>query len=290
MLAALTTLTAFIRGLLESVDASTARDTLGGTPIGQQVFTAENSAVARTGLGMDTPVLVQNVDVRTLDKLGTYYVTGGINLPTGEYEGWVSVYPTPGLPGYRSLSFISTVSSARWYQSQVNGAWGPWRSTRSASSLTEGLLDPDRLDVLPETKIPYLTPDKGFRRGNIIGPIAQSGGVPTGALVEKGTNASGYYERYASGMQICIREAQIYLDTNLFQNASLPASFVSASAYAVSLSFSTSTIVGDANVWFDNVDGIAAYNNTASLVGLLFRRVPVGIAGTVFLKAIGRWF
>lgn len=38
---------------------------------------------------------------------------------------------------------------------------------------------------------------------NIVGPVGQGGGVPTGAVMEKGSNANGSYVRFADGMQIC---------------------------------------------------------------------------------------
>lgn len=38
-----------------------------------------------------------------------------------------------------------------------------------------------------------------FRRGTILGTVSQSGGVPTGAVIEGGSN----YVRYADGTQIC---------------------------------------------------------------------------------------
>ncbi|OHV81601.1 hypothetical protein [Rhizobium sp. LCM 4573] len=49
-----------------------------------------------------------------------------------------------------------------------------------------------------------LTADKAFRRGNILGTVSQTGGTPTGALIERGSNANGEYVRYADGTQICI--------------------------------------------------------------------------------------
>jgi hypothetical protein len=42
-----------------------------------------------------------------------------------------------------------------------------------------------------------------FRRGNILGSVSQSGGTPTGALVEAGSNSNGNYVRFADGTQIC---------------------------------------------------------------------------------------
>lgn len=42
-----------------------------------------------------------------------------------------------------------------------------------------------------------------FRRSNILGIVSQSGGVPTGAIIERGSNANGEYTRYADGTQEC---------------------------------------------------------------------------------------
>ena len=44
---------------------------------------------------------------------------------------------------------------------------------------------------------------KIFTNHNILGAVSKSGGVPTGALIESGSNANGDYIRFANGMQIC---------------------------------------------------------------------------------------
>lgn len=44
---------------------------------------------------------------------------------------------------------------------------------------------------------------KLFHTGNILGTVSQSGGVPTGAIIERGSNANGEYVRFADGTQIC---------------------------------------------------------------------------------------
>lgn len=38
---------------------------------------------------------------------------------------------------------------------------------------------------------------------NILGTVSQSGGVPTGAIIERGENANGRYTKYADGTLIC---------------------------------------------------------------------------------------
>lgn len=44
---------------------------------------------------------------------------------------------------------------------------------------------------------------KAFRRGNILATVTESAGVPTGGLIERGSNANGEYVRFADGTQIC---------------------------------------------------------------------------------------
>lgn len=45
--------------------------------------------------------------------------------------------------------------------------------------------------------------DYGYSRGNVLGTVAQSDGVPTGAVIETGSNTNGRYVRFADGTQIC---------------------------------------------------------------------------------------
>lgn len=47
-----------------------------------------------------------------------------------------------------------------------------------------------------------------FGRANILGAVTQSGGVPTGAVIEQGSNANGNFVRFADGTQICWRRVQ----------------------------------------------------------------------------------
>lgn len=40
---------------------------------------------------------------------------------------------------------------------------------------------------------------------SIVGTVSQSGGVPTGAILQRGSNANGEFVRFADGTQICWR-------------------------------------------------------------------------------------
>ncbi|NOD97715.1 DUF2793 domain-containing protein [Ruegeria sp. HKCCD6228] len=45
--------------------------------------------------------------------------------------------------------------------------------------------------------------DYGYGPGNLLGTVAENAGVPTGAVIERGSNANGDYVRFADGTQIC---------------------------------------------------------------------------------------
>lgn len=42
-----------------------------------------------------------------------------------------------------------------------------------------------------------------YSQANILGTVSQSSGSPTGAIIQRGSNANGSYVRYADGTQIC---------------------------------------------------------------------------------------
>jgi hypothetical protein len=46
-----------------------------------------------------------------------------------------------------------------------------------------------------------------YHTGNTVGTVSQSGGVPTGAIIERGSNANGEYVKYADGTMICFFES-----------------------------------------------------------------------------------
>jgi hypothetical protein len=49
-----------------------------------------------------------------------------------------------------------------------------------------------------------------YSRDNILGTVSESAGVPTGAIIERGSNANGSYVKYADGTQMCwLREGVV---------------------------------------------------------------------------------
>lgn len=59
-----------------------------------------------------------------------------------------------------------------------------------------------------------------YHQGSILGDVSHNSGVPTGALIERGHNASGSYARFADGSQLCWRQnvtsSPLNFDTDFF--------------------------------------------------------------------------
>ncbi len=45
--------------------------------------------------------------------------------------------------------------------------------------------------------------DFGYGPGNLLGTVSENAGAPTGAVIERGSNANGDFVRFADGTQIC---------------------------------------------------------------------------------------
>lgn len=123
---------------------------------------------------------------------------------------------------------------------------------------------------------------KFFHSRNVLGPVSQSGGVPTGAIIERGSNANGEYFKYAGGMLIC--ETELFVsdwETASFGASSYPAAFSSPPSVAVSvqdggvIGFANSRsamVVGRGSSWAYDIDGTgvngSVYQNTLTLTAI----------------------
>jgi len=129
-----------------------------------------------------------------------------------------------------------------------------------------------------------------FTTGDVLGTVSQSGGDPTGAIIERGSNANGEYVRFADGTQICTANVTASLTSTVAfqggfrssgQTADFPAAFISVPT--------VSAFVDDASAF-----GAVAHASTP-VGGWRWAAVTVDSQGTaatrdVHLTAIGRWF
>ena len=127
-----------------------------------------------------------------------------------------------------------------------------------------------------------------YHQSNTVGTVSQSAGVPTGAVIESGSNANGDYTKYADGTLMCWNNNTGSLDTTnatgaIFNSTGLiswtyPAPFIAAPTVTAS---TTGTSVRWATVTSasNTVAGLRALSSISN--GTL---LPVGAI------AIGRWF
>ena len=148
----------------------------------------------------------------------------------------------------------------------------------------------NRTFTLPDATGEVLTdaennPAKLFRRDNILGTVSQSGGVPTGAVIERGSNANGEFVKYADGTMICWTPHSLgYTLSGLTAGSSdewtFPATFSGNGVYSAR---------GDA----DGVrnSGLVPWpGSRGRTFDLRFRTAEDVSTNPLSLYAIGRWF
>lgn len=114
----------------------------------------------------------------------------------------------------------------------------------------------------------------------VVGTVAQVGGVPTGQIVERGSNANGEYVRFADGTQICTHIVNI---GPWNANASASAVWTYPSAFILAAKVSVNGNTTRPHEF--NSSAVGGVNDAS-----LFYGGSQGASGTVDVIAIGRWF
>ena len=130
-----------------------------------------------------------------------------------------------------------------------------------------------------------------YGQGNILGTVSQSAGVPTGAIIESGSNANGRFVKYADGTVLC------YGDYT--GGITVSAVFTGLNAGNVTLTMPTSSVISWNVVSFSGnnqsgPDGWGGKSSTAqSGSACQFRyytaQSPITITAVQW-SVIGRWF
>lgn len=129
--------------------------------------------------------------------------------------------------------------------------------------------------------------DYAYGPGNLVGTVSESGGVPTGAVIERGSNANGDYTRFADGTQICISKT-LSGDATTAQGALFR--WVSSLTWTFPAVFSAAPHVGPAYSNNAKLCWPTAQTPTSSdvVVNLLS---AISVAGrSARYMAIGRWY
>jgi len=122
----------------------------------------------------------------------------------------------------------------------------------------------------------------------ILGLVAQSGGVPTGSIVERGSNSNGEYVKFADGTLMCwmnpFGSPSINANTyTAYGPYGTPVSFVNSAFYvhAVTVPNGTNDIYGV----------VTAYALSSNTVGFVFRNgATAQTFGNTKFFCFGRWF
>lgn len=121
-------------------------------------------------------------------------------------------------------------------------------------------------------------------RAMAVGTVSQAGGMPTGAVIEWGSNANGLYVRFADGTQICAQSGTFAGATEMVWT--YPAVFASDPNY-----LSASVNYPSAPRYY-TADAATTGGNISATIYRSVRedRAPVADGFPMCVIAIGRWF
>ena len=120
-----------------------------------------------------------------------------------------------------------------------------------------------------------------YSRDSILGPVSQSAGVPTGAIIERGSNANGEYVRFADGTQMC---TSVILVGPWAANTSANATWTYPARFIVPCVVCANGATAWPHVFNASAGDVGTSQSTVYYGG------SIDGAGTVGLLAIGRWY
>lgn len=135
-----------------------------------------------------------------------------------------------------------------------------------------------------------------FHQGSIIGTVSQSGGIPTGGLLEYGSNANGEYMRFADGTQICWRRIALTAqDINTAYGSLYRSGNILAGAQTYAASFSAAptcevTVHTEGLTTMQAVGGTGDVNNTPSTAYAVNTSAVTNRNIFANYVAVGRWY
>lgn len=146
-------------------------------------------AVGSHGLG-GRSVVAPNDNLNLIAASGFYAVNSAtLNIPLAA-SGSMCLHMEYNT-GFAQQILTSRLSDRVWFRRSSSGVWSAWVEL--------------------------------FHAGNILGTVSQSGGVPTGAIIEMGANSNGRYTKFAGGLLVC--EHSISMNASSDVDWTFPAAF-----------------------------------------------------------------
>jgi hypothetical protein len=124
---------------------------------------------------------------------------------------------------------------------------------------------------------------------NLLGEVAEAGGQPTGAVIERGEDARGEFVRFADGTQICTREVEVDVASTDYQAFAFPRPFLRPP----SASLSHADPMPNAALELANLRSLSTRADPSQEWGLVLKAAGVAAGGSadrLRLQAVGRWF
>ena len=193
-------------------------------------------------------------DPNTIAVTGFYRVAGSANMPT---SGAFVVEHMQRAAGVAvQMAWLVDAPQRLFLRHQVAAVWTGWRGYNET-----------------------------------LGVVSQAGGVATGAVIERGTNANGDYTRFADGTQICShRLTGVAISTavasGLYRSAALSWTLPAAFVLGTTNGATVHGRVAHADGMSVNIADAAC---TTAVAGIRAYGVASIATAAVHLHAIGRW-
>lgn len=224
--------------------------------------------------------------------------TGALNIPwalgstTVPFAAGSSGIAMTWTANHQSQIIVNRTASMVALRRKSAGVWAPddyfcmYPTGQTFLSVAQGGTGVTSLTAL----LSALGLTDAYKKSNVVGTVGQTAGVPTGALMESGSNANGFYWRFASGLQICIgslisggtatTQGSIFVSTPA--SGSFPIAFAAAPVVVASglynasgQGWATQATFPSATTWGSWAVCFGASNGSASTISLI---------------AVGRWF
>lgn len=136
--------------------------------------------------------------------------------------------------------------------------------------------------------------DYAYSPGNLLGTAAQTAGVPTGAVIERGSNANGEYTRYADGTQIChyLHTVHYAASSKLAALWTYPAAFSAEPALCAAIDAGSHYANASPNLGKISFAGFDVPGSTSALAVIFSDGAYYSSGGSckVWVSATGRWY
>jgi len=256
------------------------------SPFGGLDIRQKTGASASTSIGQFLPPTQSPTDTTAgrLLKVGDFNIGATDRLPN--FASDLNDYTIQGIFGYVSDAANRPPSIGPTFSNSVevirSGAAGRiFQISRQSAGSTDNGYEYHRVYDGTSWSPWWLS----YSQRNVVGTVSQSGGVPTGAVIQRGSNANGEFVRFADGTQICSRTFSLPAPDIEFLSPSFPASFSAAPAVVLHACIpDRGSADRYANVAYADV-------SSSGISAIRVRRVtPNSDAAIVTYHAIGRWF